>query len=169
MTWVDSRDVRASKKKIMQNIYLLFYWTQDLVSLGSDLCLWVQMSLTHPLTRGKGGWCPIWILFFLAEWNKAILIWLFSNLFAVLVSRPCLGWTIVLAEIATPRTGKFPEMCPLFISHLFHQLSQNASSLYLVHHSLNQLFSTWQIYRRPVFTEWVIPECDIISQSRDDI
>ena len=71
-TWADSRDVRASKKKIMQNIYLLFYWTQDLVSLGSDLCLWVQMSLTHPLTRGKGGWCPIRILFFLAEWNKTI-------------------------------------------------------------------------------------------------
>ena len=155
-------------KRKLCKIYIFFYWTQDLVSLGSDLCLWVQMSLTHPLTRGKGSWCPIRILLFLAEWNKAILIWLFSNLFAVLVSRPCLGWTIVLAEIATPRTGKFPEMCPLFISHLFHQLSQNVSSLYLFH-SLNQLFSTWQIYRWLVFIEWVIPECEMISQSREDI
>ena len=57
---------------------------------------------------------------------------------------------------------------PSFYFTLFYQLSQNVSSLYLFH-SLNQLFSAWQIYRWLVFIEWVIPECEMISQSREDI
>ena len=88
-TWVDSRDIRASKKKSMQNIYIYFFigprtwypWGPTYV-YGSRC-----HSLTHSLGE-RGAGAPFeYFFFWLSETRKFIIFQTFS----LFLYHGCLG------------------------------------------------------------------------------